>query len=61
MDYGKATENLFFRVYEGTIQEEVLLFDQLDMNSRIDNDTGLPEMMIGVPIVSVDTTVRNDF
>ena len=61
MDYGKLTENLFFRVYEGTIQEEILLFDQLDMNSRVDSESGLPEMTIGVPIVSVDTNVRNDF
>jgi len=30
MDYGKMTENLFFRIYEGTVEEESLIFDQLD-------------------------------
>ena len=48
------SDNLFFRVYEGTIDNEVLVFDQLDLNSRINNETGLPYMLIGEPIVTVD-------
>ena len=30
MDYSMVTENLFFRVYEGSAEEETLIFDQLD-------------------------------
>ena len=30
MDYSMVTENLFFRVYEGTVEEDTLIFDQLD-------------------------------
>ena len=41
IDYSKIAENLFFRVYEGTSSEaETLLYDQLDMNCRIDKTTG---------------------
>ena len=29
-DYSKITENLFFRIYEGSVEEEILIFDQLD-------------------------------
>ena len=41
-DYSKITENLFFRIYEGTAEEEILMFDQLDQNSKIDAATGMP-------------------
>ena len=30
MDYSMIAENLFFRVYEGTVEEDTLIFDQLD-------------------------------
>ena len=30
MDYSMVTENLFFRIYEGTVEEDTLIFDQLD-------------------------------
>ena len=55
MDYAKMTENLFFRIYQGTIQEEALIFDQLDHNSKIDSTTGLPEMQIGEAIVNINS------
>lgn len=29
-DYSKITEDLFFRIYEGSVEEEILIFDQLD-------------------------------
>lgn len=61
MDYAKMTENLFFRVFEGTVEEETLLFDQLDQNSKIDAATGLPMMSIGEAIVTVNARVQNDF
>jgi hypothetical protein len=49
------TQNLFFRVYEGSVEEEILIFDQLDLNSRINNQTGKPEIAIGEAIVTVNT------
>ena len=55
IDYDELSKQLFFRVYEGTVQEEVLLFDQLDINSRA------PQMQIGSAIVSVNVVVQSDF
>lgn len=61
MDYDKLSKQLFFRVYEDSLQEEVLLFDQLDLNSRVDAGTGMPHMTIGQAIVTVDAKVEGDF
>lgn len=55
------TQSLFFRVYEGSEEDEVLLFDQLDLNSRTDSQTGMPMMSIGEAMVNVNTIVQNDF
>ena len=56
-DYSKMTQGLFFRVYEGSSEDEMLLFDQLDLNSRTDSQTGMPMMSIGDAMVTVNSTV----
>ena len=49
------TDRLFFRIFQCHLDEEVLIFDQLDMNSRIDQKTQKPVMSIGEAIVAVET------
>ena len=61
IDYAKNTENLFFRISEGSVEEEILIFDQLDQNSKIDGKTGQPLMNIGEAIITVNAKVQNDF
>ena len=61
LDYSTMTRDLFFRVFEGPTHEESRIFDQLDLHMRIDSSLGLPEQPIGVPIVTVNAKVVNDF
>ena len=61
IDYAKITENLFFRISEGSVEEEILIFDQLDQNSKIDAKTGQPLMNIGEAIITANAKVQNDF
>ena len=42
-------------------EEEILIFDQLDMNARIDPLTGRPMRSIGEAIVAIESRVQNDF
>ena len=43
------------------MHEEQLLFDQLDLNLKTDQATGLPTAEIGTAIVNVNVKVTNDF
>lgn len=67
VDYHELTDRLFFRVFQSPqrndneqdsgaddVFEERLIFDQLDMNSRIDPETGKPMMAIGDAIVAIN-------
>ena len=57
MDYSQMTDRLFFRIFQCQHDEEILVFDQLDMNTKIDQKTRKPVMSIGQAIVAVETQV----
>ncbi len=56
------TDKLFFRIFQcEAMDQSELVFDQLDLNSRFDKQTGMPLMQIGEAVVSVDEMVHDDF